>query len=107
LNSFAPGFEVATARNPQQALAWLPTFPPDLLLTEMHFAADGLGSLRERLRGDARTRGCRVVVVSSLPADDPRVEGARLEADAVLLKPVALPVLLETVRRVMGRDRSH
>ena len=107
LHSFAPGFDVATARDPQQALAWIDTFPPDLLLTDVQFATDGAGALRERLRGDARTRACRVVVVSSLPSEDPRVESARLESDAVLIKPVGLPSLLETVRRVMGRDISH
>lgn len=107
LHSFAPGFDVATVRDPLQALAWLETFPPDLLVTDLGFASDGAGVLRERLRADTRTRSCRVVVVSSLPADDPRVEMARLESDAVLIKPVGLPTLLETVRRVMSRDRSH
>ena len=107
LNSFAPGFDVATARDPQQALAWIESFPPDLLLTDLEFATDGASTLRERLRVDARTRGCRVVVLSSLPADDLRVESARLESDAVLIKPVGLPFLLETVRRVMSRDSTH
>jgi CheY-like chemotaxis protein len=105
LHSFAPGFDVATARDPQQALGWLETFPPDLLLADARFAEGGVGSLRARLRADPRTRGCRVVVVSALPADDPLLEGLRLEADAVLAKPVALPILLDTVRRVMGRER--
>jgi len=104
LNSFAPGFDVATARDPQQALAWIESFPPDLLLTDLEFTMDGVSALRERLRADARTRNCRVVVLSSLPADDLRVESARLESDAVLIKPVGLPFLLETVRRVMSRD---
>src|SRR5438445_6871841 len=81
LNSFAPGFDVATVRDPQQALAWLETFPPDLLVMDLGFASDGAVTLRERLRSDARTRSCRVVVVSSLPADDPQVETARLESD--------------------------
>src|SRR5439155_395792 len=83
-NSFAPGFDVATARDPQQALAWIDTFPPDLLLTDLEFAEDGASSLRERLRLDARTRDCRVVVLSSLSANDPRVESVRLESDALL-----------------------
>ena len=107
LNSFAPGFDVATARDPRQALAWIDTFFPDLLLTDLEFATDRASALRERLRTDARTRDCRVVVLSSLSADDPRVESARLDSDAVLIKPVALPFLLETVRRVMSRDGSH
>ena len=54
LNSFAPGFDVATARDPQQALAWIESFPLDLLLTDLEFATDGASTLRERLRVDAR-----------------------------------------------------
>ena len=107
LNSFAPGFDVATARDPRQALAWIDKFPPDLLMIDLRFDSDGVSTLRERLRTDARTGDCRIVVLSSLSADDPRVESARLESDAVLIKPVGLPFLLETVRRVMGRAGSH
>jgi len=107
LHSFAPGFDVATARDPQQALAWIETFSPDLLVTDLRFAPGELGSLRERLRTGEPERRCRVLVVSSLPTDDPRVESARLESDAVLIKPIGLPYLLETVRKVMRQERSH
>jgi DNA-binding response OmpR family regulator len=97
LHSFAPGFDVATARDPQQALAWIETFSPDLLVTDLRFSPGALGSLRR----------CRVLVMSSLPTDDPMVESARLESDAVLIKPIGLPYLLETVRKVMRLERSH
>src|SRR3989442_1151000 len=66
LNSFAPGFDVATARDPQRAAAWLETFQPDLLITELKFAGEGTGALPDRLRVDPRTRHCRVLVTSSL-----------------------------------------
>jgi len=107
LHSFAPGFDVATAPDPRQALAWLETFSPDLLLSGLDASSEEHAALRETLRGDARTRGCRVLILSSLPSDDPRVERARLESDALLVKPIGLPVLLEAVRRVMSQDRSH
>ena len=107
LNSFAPGFDVATARDPQQAAAWLETFQPDLLVTELKFAGEGTGGLPDRLRADPKTRFCRVLVTSSLAPGDPRVERARLEADAVLVKPIGLPFLLETIRRVMNHNESH
>ena len=107
LNSFAPGFDVATARDPQRAAAWLETFQPDLLITELKFAGEGTGALPDRLRVDPRTRHCRVLVTSSLAPGDPRVERARLEADALLVKPIGLPFLLETIRRVMNQGGSH
>jgi DNA-binding response OmpR family regulator len=107
LHSFAPGFDVATARDPQQALAWIETFSPDLLVTDLRFSPGALGSLRERLRAVEPARRCRVLVVSSLPSDDPLVESARLESDAVLIKPIGLPYLLEIVRKVMRHEQSH
>jgi len=107
LNSFAPGFDVATARDTQQAAAWLETFQPDLLVAELKFGSDGTASLPGRLRADPRTRQCRILITSSFAPGDPRVEQARLEADAVLLKPIGLPFLLDTIRRVMNQDGSH
>ncbi len=107
LNSFAPGFDVATARNPQQAAAWLETFQPDLLVTELKFAGEGTGGLPDGLRADPKTRHCRVLVTSSFEPGDPRLERARLEADAVLVKPIGLPFLLDTIRKVMNQDGSH
>ena len=107
LHSFAPGFDVATARDPQQALAWIETFSPDLLVTDLRFSSGEMGSLRQRLRAGEPARRCRVLVLSSLPTDDPMVESARLESDAVLIKPIGLPYLLETVRKVMRLERSH
>src|SRR5258706_11434293 len=105
LDSFAPGFDVATARDPQQALAWMETFRPDLLVIESRCLEDGAGSLVGRLRTDPRTRGCRVVVVVSEgrageTSDDGRLELARLEADAVIDRPIGLPHFLDVRRRV-------
>jgi len=112
LHSFAPGFDVATARDPEQACAWLETFRPDLVVIESGFLEDGAGSLMERLRTDPRTRGCRMVVVASgeragKTPDDGRLERARLEADAVIEAPFGLPRLLDVVRRVMKHEESH
>jgi len=106
LHSFAPGFDVATARDPEQAAAWLDAFHPDLLVTELKFAGHE-GGLAGRLRADPRTRHCRVLITSTLPPGDPRVEDARLEADAVLVKPIGLPFLLQTIRRVMNESGSQ
>ena len=65
LHSFAPGFEVATARNLEQADAWLDTFPPDVLLLDRKFSDEAAGRLLPRLQADPRTRHCRVIVARS------------------------------------------
>jgi DNA-binding response OmpR family regulator len=101
LHSFAPGFDVATANDAGQAIAWLETFHPDILLMSQSFAVSDEGILAARVRGDERTRHCKIIVVSDADPGEDKV-GLRSDgADATLVKPLNLPLLLQTVRKVL------
>lgn len=101
LHSFAPGFDVATANDPGQAIAWLETFHPDILLVSELCAAIDDGTLAARVRADERTRRCKIIVMSEAVLDEGE-PGQRLDgADATLVKPLKLPVLLQTIRKVL------
>jgi DNA-binding response OmpR family regulator len=94
LNSFAPGFDVATARGLEEAVLWLDVFPPDILLLDPALCGGRLEALSQKVRGDYRSRHCKIVAVSAEPAWD--------GADAVLSKPLQLEPLLDTVRLLVG-----
>ena len=94
LNSFAPGFDVATARDLEEAVLWLDVFPPDVLLLDPVVCGGSIEKLSERIRADYRSRHCRIVAVSA----DPTWGGA----DAVLAKPLQLEPLLDTVRHLVA-----
>ena len=101
LHSFAPGFDVATANDPSQAIAWLETFHPDVLLMSKSYSdADG-SALSARVRADERTKHCKIIVVSEAVLGERGEENHAPGADATLVKPLRLPLLLQTVRRVL------
>ena len=100
LHSFRPGFEVATARTSEHADAWLESFHPDLLLLGDGIAGEGAEGLVGKLRGDPRTRHCKVIVVSEEDSAGGRFDPARVQAQEVLSKPLSLQALLGTVRRL-------
>lgn len=94
LNSFAPGFDVATARDLEAAVLWLDVFPPDVLLLDPAVCGGSIERLSEKIRADYRSRHCRIVALSA----DPSWDGA----DVVLAKPLQLEPLLDTVRQLVG-----
>lgn len=90
LHSFRPGFEVATARDAEQANEWLDTFLPDLLLLGLDPAEAATEALRERITGNERTAECRILDLSSTDS---------IESTNNAPTPrTSLPVLLRTVR---------
>ena len=101
LHSFAPGFDVATANDLGQAIAWLETFHPDILLLSESYAAADDGTLAARVRADERTRHCKIIVVSEAILGEGEAGQRPNGADATLAKPLKLPVLLQTIRKVL------
>jgi DNA-binding response OmpR family regulator len=107
LHAFAPGFEVATARDLREAAAWLETFQPDLLLVEMKFSREAAAALAVGGRSGASPRDCPIVIVSRLVGEDILADPARANAAAALRKPFGLQTLLGTVRRVVRQPTDH
>ena len=98
LNSFAPGFDVATGRDLEAALLWLDVFPPDIVLFDQNLCGKEIDSVLAGIRSNRQTRHCKFVAFS----DAPRATGV----DAVLTKPLHLQALLTTVRSVLERSSS-
>jgi CheY-like chemotaxis protein len=101
LHSFAPGFDVATANDPKEAVAWLETFHPDVLLVSESCVTFDDGTLAARVRADERTRHCKIIVVSEAILGEGEAGRHPDGADATLVKPLKLPLLLQTVRKVL------
>ena len=95
LNSFAPGFDVATARDLDEAVLWLDVFPPDVLLLAPEIGEGSIERLSARIRADHRSRHCKIVAVV-------RGGSAWNGADAVVVKPLRLEQLLDTVRLLVA-----
>lgn len=73
---------------------------PDAVLLDLRLPGMGGDEVLRRLRGDARTGGLPVLVLSVLGAEDVgRLEGA----DAYLKKPYQIPHLYRAIDAALGR----
>jgi putative two-component system response regulator len=96
-------YRVLLAGDGEEALALVAKEPPDLILLDLHLPKlDGWEVVR-RLKGDARTRGIAIVIMTageSTPEDANRA--LQLGADEYLVKPFVREVLLHNVARLLG-----
>ena len=91
------GYEVEVAADGLEALAAIERMPPALLLLDLRMPnLDGFGVL-ERLRLTPRT--FPIIVVTAL--QDADAEVTALGAASVIIKPVSLDALLDTVQRLL------
>lgn len=98
LNSFRPGFEVATARDLGEAREWLDTFHPDLVLLGLEHTLEQTGPRAGTLLDDPRMRDCKVVVISDEPDAGSALPAGPLARGQVLSRPLKLQTLLSAVR---------
>ncbi len=92
------GYEVAVAGDGARALERLATEPrPGVVLVDLLMPGMDGRELVQRIRGDPRLDGVRLVLTTGHPSARLR---AGVPVDAVLPKPFGVRELLETLRRV-------
>ncbi|HID62629.1 MAG TPA: PAS domain S-box protein, partial [Anaerolineae bacterium] len=97
------GYEVHTAARGSQALVWLEGEKPDLILLDMVMPEmDGYQVLK-KLKGNPRTRDIPVMVMTAYDVDPQKLR--ELEVAEFLTKPFSIPVLLDSVRRLLRTHR--
>jgi CheY-like chemotaxis protein len=92
------GYDVREATDGREALDCLAEFHPQLILTDLMMPVMGGLELIGRLRADPRTATIPVVAITADATE--QAERQALEAGAleVILKPIDLPTLLESLR---------
>ena len=99
INANAPDFELVLSANSWLQLVHSENFPTDLVLLDFQ--------LREAVSIEARVRTCRaagarVVVLSSLDAQEPRDRALAAGASAFVSKSLSMHEVMDTARGVMG-----
>jgi DNA-binding NtrC family response regulator len=107
LSSFTPGLEVATARDLQQAGAWVESFRPHIILVSDSFAAEMLEHREMRLSGRPVARDCKIVLMSGHDGAGSACEIDPVSFDGVLPKPLQLQPLLTAVRDILKARDDH
>jgi diguanylate cyclase (GGDEF)-like protein len=92
------GFDCETVLTAKEALAWLATSVPDLVLLDMRLGLEiGGGDILYQIRSNDRFEYTRVVVITGYPR---LAEPITNLADLILLKPVEIDQLKELVSRI-------
>jgi DNA-binding response OmpR family regulator len=107
LSSFAPGLEVATARDLQQAGAWVESFRPHIIFVSEPLAAELLKHPTLRDADAAAAQGRKFVLMSGWDAGDARPEVDTMRFDRILPKPLHLQTLLTAVRAILKARDDH
>ena len=97
------GYMVVGAADSEEAILYADLFAPDLVLLDIYMANPMNGwDILKRLKTNEKTAASAVIMMSAAedPADEERARAAG--ADAFLLKPMALDVLLPTVRKILA-----
>jgi PAS domain S-box-containing protein len=95
------GYEVATAASGEQALAMLPAFEPDVVLSDIKMPGiDGIELLK---RIKAEHPAIEVIMISGHGDMDLAIRSLQLDATDFLVKPVRDPIMQKTLSRTFEK----
>ena len=101
----AEGFEVITARDGVEALDQAREGHPDLVLLDLMLPRLSGERVCQELRGDPRTQGIPIVVVSARIQEAERLRAFAAGADAFIAKPYEFKQLVSEVRTRLATGR--
>jgi len=96
------GYEVAVARDGEEAYAALASFRPDLILLDVMMPRMSGYDLCQKLRENPAWQDVRVIMLSAKGRDVEVTKGMAVGADAYVTKPFSTKDLLARVRELLG-----
>jgi DNA-binding response OmpR family regulator len=100
------GFEVLTAFNGNDALDLAQREIPDLVVLDLMLPGLDGTEVARRLRGDARTVGIPIVMLTAKGEETDVVVGLTLGADDYVTKPFSMKILLARINTVLRRNEQ-
>ncbi|WP_116243884.1 response regulator [Nocardiopsis sp. FIRDI 009] len=104
LNLELEGFEVFTAVDGQDCLDRVGHIDPHVVTLDVMMPRLDGWAAAESLRADARTRDCKLVLVTARAQGDDRRRGDRIGVDAYVTKPFDPDDLVDVIRGFVGGD---
>ena len=96
------GYDVAVARNGEEALALVESFRPDLVLLDVMMPLRSGYDVCQRMRDRPEWRHIRIVMLSAKGREAEVSKGMSLGADAYVTKPFSNRELIATVGGLLG-----
>ena len=97
------GFETSVARDGDAALTLLAEFQPHLVLLDIMLPGRSGFEVCRAIRGDPRTRGTRVLMLTARGGTRDEAKGIEAGADDYVTKPFSTKDLVDRVRGLLGR----
>ncbi len=98
------GYETQVARNGDAALACLASFAADLVLLDIMLPGRSGFEVCRAIRGDARLRGTRVLMLTAKGGMADAERGMSAGADDYMTKPFSTHELVARVRELVGGE---
>jgi DNA-binding response OmpR family regulator len=102
----AAGFEAEIAHSGDQAIEWLASHVPHIVVLDLQMPKVAGTEVLERIRADPRLEGVCVIIATAYPH---MAEGLHEEADWVFFKPVSFAQLRDMAARLgdtMAKEAS-
>lgn len=96
------GYQVAVARNGDEALEQMEIFKPDLILLEVMMPGRNGHEVCQKIRENNQWNGVKVVFLSAKGRDLDISKGLALGADAYITKPFSTKYLLAQVQDLLA-----
>ena len=96
------GYEVAVARNGDEALALVESFAPDAVLLDIMMPLKNGYQVCREIRQNPRWRGIKIIILTAKGREVEIDKGLALGADAYVTKPFSTKGLIARVRELLG-----
>jgi two-component system alkaline phosphatase synthesis response regulator PhoP len=100
------GFEVLVARDGLVGLEMALRERPDVIVSDVNMPGMGGVAMVKSLRGDARSAGVRILMLTSESSVESETEGLAAGADDYMVKPVEPRRLAARVKALLARSRA-
>lgn len=100
------GYSVDVAGDGVEALKLIRAHPPDLVLLDLMLPRMPGNQVATELRGDPRTAGVPIVMLTAKGEESDMVVGLQLGADDYVTKPFSMSVLTARIAAVLRRTRE-
>ena len=96
------GYQVKVARDGEEALIYVVTFKPDLLLLDVMLPLRSGFEVAQKIRENAALQHIKIIMLTAKGRDVDVAKGLALGADAYITKPFSTKELLAQVRQLLG-----
>lgn len=97
-------FEIAVARNGQEALEEANRFIPDLVILDMLMPVMNGTQVCRHLKNNPATAQTKVIMLTALAQEDDRGKATKAGADRYITKPFSPTKLLDAVEDMLGQE---